>query len=369
MSTLRAAVRDRNVKAFLRLVRWCESSDTTDEAYRALFGWRPGNGKTFASFTDHPRIAIMSPWGWTSAAGAYQAMCAVPGKVKTDTWGDFIRQEGPHDFSPASQDLFAVWAIRRRRALDDVIAGRIEQAIQKCTLEWASFPGSPYGQPTRTMAQCLARYAHHGGRLEPQGAAAPIESRSVPKEKAVGPLAFIAAALPSVLNAAPKLIDAFKGDTEVNERNAELAKVVVEIAKTAIGASNEQDLVQRLNDDPTAREAVRQAVEAQWFKIHEAAEKSTAAAREFAMAYAQTKDVRLVLWNMTFLELLTLVFVIVGTSGGLSALFWGNVGSELKGMIIGLILVESVVGVRKFWFGNVGSTQDTELKKDRAAGA
>jgi hypothetical protein len=36
-------------------------------------------------------------------------------------------------------------------------------------------------------------------------------------------------------------------------------------------------------------------------------------------------------------------------------------------MIITVILVESVVGVRKFWFGNVGSTNDTEYKKEHRA--
>lgn len=159
----RAILRNTNVQAFLRVIRALESSATSDEAYQALYGWRPGNGKVFVSFADHPRIAISTPWGWTSAAGAYQAMCAVPGKVKTDTWGDFVRSAGPHDFSPASQDIFAVWCIARRGALVDVMAGRLEAAVAKCAKEWASFPGSPYGQPTKTMDQVRAIYRTRGG--------------------------------------------------------------------------------------------------------------------------------------------------------------------------------------------------------------
>lgn len=159
----------RNVQAFLRVIRAGETHPTDDEAYRALFGWRPGNGQTFASFDDHPRIAIQSPWGWTSAAGAYQAMCAVPGKVKTDTWGDFIRAHGPRDFSPLSQDIFALWCIARRGALADVVAGRLDVALTKCAKEWASLPGSPYGQPTKTLEQCRAIYRQHGGTLAAGG--------------------------------------------------------------------------------------------------------------------------------------------------------------------------------------------------------
>ena len=159
----------RNVQAFLRVIRAGETHPTNDEAYRALFGWRPGNGQTFAGFDDHPRVAIMSPWGWTSAAGAYQAMCAVPGMVKTDTWGDFIRSHGPRDFSPLSQDIFAVWCIGRRGALADVVAGRLEVAIGRCAKEWASLPGSPYGQPVKTMDQCRKVYLAHGGTLAAGG--------------------------------------------------------------------------------------------------------------------------------------------------------------------------------------------------------
>ena len=46
-------------------------------------------------------------------------------------------------------------------------AGRIEAAIAKCNREWASLPGSPYGQPTRTMAQALATYDAAGGMRAP----------------------------------------------------------------------------------------------------------------------------------------------------------------------------------------------------------
>ncbi len=45
-----------NQKAFLAMLRKCEGTDSV-EGYRALFGWRPGNGKTFDSFAEHPNIS------------------------------------------------------------------------------------------------------------------------------------------------------------------------------------------------------------------------------------------------------------------------------------------------------------------------
>jgi len=155
------------MRAFFAVIRAGETSATDDDAYRALFGWQSGKpGHMFGSFADHPRVAVMSRWGWTSAAGAYQAMAAVPGKVKTDTWGDFIRSTGPHDFSPISQDLFAAWCIRRRGAIDAVIHGRLWEAIDRCKREWASLPGSPYGQPTRTAVAAALTYSRFGGTGE-----------------------------------------------------------------------------------------------------------------------------------------------------------------------------------------------------------
>ena len=76
-----------------------------------------------------------------------------------------VRQYGFTDFGQGNQDLAAVALIAGRGALADALAGRIPQAIAKCAREWASLPGSPYGQPMRTIEQALATYAKHGGTL------------------------------------------------------------------------------------------------------------------------------------------------------------------------------------------------------------
>jgi hypothetical protein len=61
-----------------------------------------------------------------------------------------------------------VFLINRRKALDDVIAGRINEAIRKCAPEWASLPGSSYGQPTQKLQKALEVYAAYGGQAAPQ---------------------------------------------------------------------------------------------------------------------------------------------------------------------------------------------------------
>lgn len=143
----------RNIEAFKAVVRTGEGTADAD-GYRRMFG-----GELIASFADHPRKKITKTLGGKSitstAAGAYQAL--------SRTWDDFTRAVGPRDFSPASQDEFFIWALRRRGALEDVRAGRFDVAVRKCAKEWASLPGSPYGQPTISAERAAQLYASAGG--------------------------------------------------------------------------------------------------------------------------------------------------------------------------------------------------------------
>lgn len=129
-------------RAFLALIRKAEGA-----GYSTLFG-----GGTFAGFADHPRQRISRPLGGrlltSTAAGAYQFLAR--------TWDECAAACGLKDFSPASQDTAALFLIDRREALEDVLGGDWQAAISKCNKEWASLPGSPYGQPTRPLAECLA---------------------------------------------------------------------------------------------------------------------------------------------------------------------------------------------------------------------
>lgn len=147
-------IQHENVQAFLRLIRRGEG--TADAGgYSRLVG-----GGSFSGWADHPRRLVkIERLGISStAAGAYQ--------ILSRTW-DMVRlQAGLSDFSPASQDLAAVQLIRNRGALADVLAGRIEAALRKCSWEWASLPPWRYGgQGTINMERAVGLFAEYGGAV------------------------------------------------------------------------------------------------------------------------------------------------------------------------------------------------------------
>lgn len=145
----RSALAHPNVQAMLRVIRTGEGTADAN-GYRRLFG-----GKLFDSYADHPRVKVSASGYTSTAAGAYQALAS--------SWDETKRIMQLPDFSPASQDLFALGRIAARGALDDVIAGRFDAALKKISREWASLPYSPYGQPTLSLDRARSLYAMNGG--------------------------------------------------------------------------------------------------------------------------------------------------------------------------------------------------------------
>lgn len=165
MSRYADLLNNRNILAFLALIKYTEGA-----GYQTLFG-----GERFTSFADHPRRRITRMLGGKSitstAAGAYQFLAT--------TWDDCAKACGLDDFSPHSQDVAALYLIDRRQALPAVLSGDWESAIAACNREWASLPGSPYGQPTKSLPVCLNFLQSN---TEKEDAAAPIPFPQ-PKEK------------------------------------------------------------------------------------------------------------------------------------------------------------------------------------------
>jgi lysozyme len=141
-----------NMKAFLLVIRYAEGTNGPD-GYRTMF-----TGRLFDNgFTDHPRITNCAGSLCSTAAGAYQFL--------SSTW-DYLRVRlSLPDFSPANQDKAAIELIREKGALNDVLEGRFETAITKVNRVWASLPGAPYGQPTKTMAELKNVYSNYNGNL------------------------------------------------------------------------------------------------------------------------------------------------------------------------------------------------------------
>lgn len=331
----RSALGDPNVRAFLRVIRAGETGQT-DDAYRMMFG-----GSLFDNFDRHPDMIHTVGVLKSTAAGAYQFL--------TRTWAECQAALGLPDFSPPMQDLAAVFLIRRRGALPDVLVGRIEVAIAKCCREWASLPGSPYGQPVRTMAQALATYAQYGGlldtspkRVEETPETEHVEPTQPPKAKPMLPI--IAALLPSLIEAIPKLGALFGSGSEVATRNVKAAEVAFSIAKDALGATNEQQVVERLKADPVAVETVAKAIEDNWYTLTEAGGGGIDGARKADAAVIASGET---VWKSpSFVMgclLLPLVYLIVGNVTGLYGVEWapearaGIAGSLAGGIVMGLI--------------------------------
>jgi muramidase (phage lysozyme) len=146
-----------NLQAFLSTLAYSEGTDndrqpTKDRGYDVLVG-----GGLFTGYKDHPRKLIDLPkLGIKStAAGRYQILARFYDAYK-------VQLKLP-DFSPASQDKIAIQLIKECKAMGDIEAGNIHDALVKCKSRWASLPGSGYGQHEHKMDVLLARYKEFSG--------------------------------------------------------------------------------------------------------------------------------------------------------------------------------------------------------------
>lgn len=336
---LRQALDNGNVRAFLRVIRAGEGTSDPD-GYRRIFG-----GELVESMSDHPRKAVTRKLGGrpitSTAAGAYQFL--------SSTWDECVGALNLPDFLPPSQDLAAVFLIRRRRALEHVIAGHLEEAIAACAREWASLPGSPYGQPVKTMAQCRAVYEGAGGLYAaaapdmPPAAPSPPPTPSKPESTMPLP-AFIAAALPAIISRIPALGKIFGSGSDVAERNVKAAEMVVGIVQEATGARNAQEAVEVLASDPSAVKAAQDAVASRWLELTEsggggiegAGKRDAATMRAGGMLQSPSFWVAVPLMGLVYLLVLSLIGLI-GTAAWSDDVRAGLAGSIISAVIGGLV--------------------------------
>ena len=150
----------RNLLAFLDVLAWSElGSDylnRSDDGYNVIVTGIDGKLELFTNYATHPfsgwrKSKLVNSKGLTSnASGRYQQMLK--------DWPHYRDLLKLPDFGPVSQDKLAIQHIRECRALPDVIAGRIEAAVDKCRNIWASLPGAGYGQREHWMQDLIAQY-------------------------------------------------------------------------------------------------------------------------------------------------------------------------------------------------------------------
>ncbi|MFC5550714.1 glycoside hydrolase family 104 protein [Massilia aerilata] len=161
-----------NLRAFLQTVAVSELTARllaiSDNGYNVLVGSTPDHPRLFNSYRDHPRqlVELRDKRGdpiigqdgrplKSTAAGRYQ--------IKRDIFDAYKVRLKLTDFSPASQDAIAIQLIRECRALDDIEAGRVAVAIDKCRSRWASLPGAGYGQRENTLDELALAFRRSGG--------------------------------------------------------------------------------------------------------------------------------------------------------------------------------------------------------------
>lgn len=147
----------RNLQAFLGTLAYSEGTDngrqpTKNRGYDVVVG-----GSLFTDYSDHPRRLVHLPkLGIKStAAGRYQILARF--------YDHYKKQLGLPDFSPESQDKIAIQLIKECKAIDDIGAGRIEQALTKCRSRWASLPGAGYNQHEHKMETLVAKFKELAG--------------------------------------------------------------------------------------------------------------------------------------------------------------------------------------------------------------
>ncbi|MBA4344386.1 MAG: hypothetical protein C0423_19780 [Methylibium sp.] len=356
---------DTNMAAFLRVIRAGETGQH-DDAYRMLFG-----GELIDSFADHPRRKVTKQLGrqtlTSTAAGAYQFL--------SRTWDGLVKLWGFRNFEPSTQDLACVALIHGRRAIDDVLAGRFEAAVAKCAREWASLPGSPYGQPVKTMAQARAVYEQWGGLYQPQPDtpsvrtldAQPIQLSEVNDMPL--PL-FAAAALPLLAEAIPVIGKLFGSGSEVSERNVKAAELAINVVTQAVGAKNAQEAAEIVKADPTMAQAAGKAVEERWFELQEAGGGGIEGARAFVQSAGAGPQGDLVWKTLRVVTYCALGFLMIANV--IAVLAWGlamwrQTGVDGATQMMVQVLQADIgcaISAISFWLGSsFGSRQKDEQQQ------
>ena len=332
-----ATLKNPNVQAFLALIRWTEGA-----GYQTLFG-----GGIIDHMDDHPRIAITRNLGGkpitSTAAGAYQFL--------SRTWDECKKALDLPDFTAANQDRAALYLIERRRALPAVLEGDWTTALERCNREWASLPGSPYGQPTKSMATCLAFLDKQTKGVGQSAAPFPETVTTTTGQTDMAP--FVLAAIPSLIQAAPALIRLF-GHGEQAEKNAKAAEIAVEIAKAVTDQPTAEGAVAAIQSDHEMASNYASAIEAQWYTLTgESGGGGIAGARkadvDFQAAGASAFKSPAFIISASMLPL---VYMVVG-----AVVFGPSWTMEIKAMVVSSIISLVLGAVSGYYLGTSFSSQ------------
>ena len=167
-----AALGDANVRAFLHVIGAGESGQgLTDLDYRVINGGSHFDAPPWV----HPYYNIPTTRGGR-AAGAFQFLGTTFARCD-----EALGLGG--DFSPASQNVAAVYLMATRGALAAVIRGDLDTAVHKLKDEWISLPNLTAHRITQV-------FTDYGGKLAAQdGAGEAIDAPPIPTQPDTAPTA------------------------------------------------------------------------------------------------------------------------------------------------------------------------------------
>lgn len=309
-------------------------------------------------------------WGPTAQQRRYDPPSDLAARLGNTRAGDGKKYKGRTFVEITGADNYAKVTARLRSRFDDV-PDFVQEPERLADDQWCAIGAADFWD-----AHGLNRFADAGdfvgcthvinggenglanrqrlwARVKAVQANQPIPPQPrINQETDVGPFAL--ALLPSLLNAAPELIHSFqsKDPSEIAQRNEKAATVAISIAKDALNASNEQEVKEKLDASPEAREIVRQAVKDNWFSIVEAGGGGIAGARdanakvqgERSFLYNPAVWVSLLLMVLPFMLLVDVFYVHPDS-------YDGNLRTQIVTAVLAVIMM-----VGAYWLGTTASS-------------
>jgi lysozyme len=174
---------------------------------------------------------------------------------------------------------------------------------------------------------------------------------------------FLVAAIPALIQALPDFARIFKSP-DVAERNVEAVTKAAGIVMDAVGASNIQEAVEKVQADPELADAANHAMRMSHTDLIDLIERmskmdeaSVGAAREFSR---QDKPV---FGSWLFVHLLSMLFVVLGGGAAIYVLVASADPTE-RVMALQTLLIVGFASVASFWLGSSRSSQVKDLTRE-----
>jgi muramidase (phage lysozyme) len=164
------SVGTREQRAMLDAIAFAEGTrDQPNNGYKTLFGFGQ-----FNDYSKHPDTVVRSGGYASAAAGRYQFM---PG-----TFNRLAKKLGLKDFSPESQDRAAIELARELGITQNILSkeGMSARVSDILGNQWASFPGSPFGQPTKPLSSIQKAYQKSLGSQQTTTTTSPPRTTTIP---------------------------------------------------------------------------------------------------------------------------------------------------------------------------------------------